>query len=481
MSPLIMVRNAGIAALLLLAIGGHASPAFAQPVPNPVVIGPIPVTAAPGDPSHHYPFFSTNIDLASVGYIEEEYFIEGTANRYDLTQPLPTASIIDSGHPYRTRLVVRRPASPSEFNGTVLLEWQNDTLSYDVDALWIVTHDHLVRRGYAWVGVSAFRAGIHTAVRGLRAWSPARYDTLGPYGVLDVTDGNTLLNDELSFDIFSQAAMAVKTPNGMVDPMGGLHVQSVVGVGISKSANLGILRYYNSIQPLASVVDAFLSILGSVGTFRTDLDVKVFRIWSETEAWLAPLENRQPDSDHLRTWEVAGTAHFDWDVREAVNPLRARDLGIHVVESCELPPFSRIPFRYVGNAAIDRLVQWTAGGVEPPSALGIEVVSFNPLPPYNVLARDSFGNALGGIRLSQHVVATATNTAVNAPYTTACVRYGTYLPFDEATLDALYPNHGAYVDQVARVTADNRMAGYIVVEDAAATIRDAAGSNIGKR
>jgi hypothetical protein len=79
-------------------------------VPNPVVT-PVASTAPPGDPSHAYTFFSTDHDLAGHGYIEEEFFFEGTANRYT-TPALQTGSIIDSGHPYKTRMVVRRPADP---------------------------------------------------------------------------------------------------------------------------------------------------------------------------------------------------------------------------------------------------------------------------------------------------------------------------------------------------------------------------------
>ena len=60
-------------------------------VPNPTVTGPIPATAAPGDPSHNYPFFASQFDLAARGYVEDEYFIEGTANRYTIV-PLTTAT-----------------------------------------------------------------------------------------------------------------------------------------------------------------------------------------------------------------------------------------------------------------------------------------------------------------------------------------------------------------------------------------------------
>src|SRR5262245_29430970 len=72
---------AGLAMLVAI-----AAPAVAA-VPNPTVTGPIPVKAPPGDPSHDYPQFATQVDIASQGYVEEEYFFEGTATRYS-TPPL---------------------------------------------------------------------------------------------------------------------------------------------------------------------------------------------------------------------------------------------------------------------------------------------------------------------------------------------------------------------------------------------------------
>src|SRR5712671_681320 len=51
-------------------------------VPSPTITGPIPATVTPGDPSRDYPFLATDVDLASYGYVEQEYFMEGTANQY---------------------------------------------------------------------------------------------------------------------------------------------------------------------------------------------------------------------------------------------------------------------------------------------------------------------------------------------------------------------------------------------------------------
>lgn len=463
----------GVALLGLLVGAGRANAA----VPNPTVIGPVPATVPPGDPSHNYPFFSTIVDLASYGYVEEEFFFEGTANRYS-TPDLATGSIIDSGHPYRTRMVVRRPASPANFNGTVVMEWQNVSKNYDIDLLWEWSYQHIIRRGYAWIGVSAQQAGIHTPVTGLKAWSPNRY------GTLDVTQGGTILNDALAYDIFSQAAQAVRSPSG-VDPMGGLRVERVFAAGGSQSANL-LVAYHNAIHPLAGVFDGFLIVVGG-GLLRTDLDAKVFKVLTETEIdgrVVVPLPGfhnqvpfRQPASDRFRRWEVAGTSHIDFRLIEALTPLPLRD-GVPPFRSqCDLlPPWSRIPFAFALNAAYDHMVAWVKHDIQPPSAPDIDLASYGPPA---VVARDGYGNALGGVRLSQHAVPTATNTGYNLG-PGFCVVFGSFQPFDAATLDALYRNHGAYVSRVSNVTVENLLRGFLVQEDAEATIKEAARSETGK-
>src|SRR6185503_19511502 len=91
-------------------------------VPNPTVNGPVASTGIPGSQAHDYTFFASNHELASYGYVEEEFFIQGTANRYN-TPAQTTGTIVDSDHPYKTRVVVRRPADARRFNGTVLVEW----------------------------------------------------------------------------------------------------------------------------------------------------------------------------------------------------------------------------------------------------------------------------------------------------------------------------------------------------------------------
>jgi hypothetical protein len=468
-------RTVLAATLLILVSSAFESPvqpATVSAVANPIVVGPIPATAPPGDPSHDYPFFSTTADLARWGYVEEEFFFDGTAARYDipapltiLNTPMTTANLIATGLPYRTRMVVRRPESAGGFNGTVLMEWQNVTFGYDVDAVWLASSEHLMRRGYAWIGVSAQRLGVHQPVTGLRAWSPARY------GTLDLTVGGTIADDSLQYDIYSQAAQAVRQPGGN-DPMAGLSVEEIIAVGVSQGA-VRLVAYHNAVHPWAAVFDGFMPLLHGARV-RTDLGIRVFKVLSETDVWRDQLPYRQPDSNSLRRWEVAGTAHLDYYVVHSLLPLPTREFGLLPQPTCTSPPLSRVPLAFVLNAAFDRMAAWVRNGVEPPTGPDIDA------DMSGVIVRDSFGNALGGIRLSQHAVATATNTGVNGPLTNACRTYGTYLPFDGETLTALYPNHGTYVSQVTRVTKDNLTQGFIVLEDTVSTIRAAARAAIGR-
>lgn len=381
---------------------------------------------------------------------------------------------------YKTRMVVRRPQSATDFNGTVIVEWQNVSATYDLDAVWVVSSEHFLRRGYAWIGVSAQRVGVHSPPCGLKSWSPLRYEPLNvPL---------TTPTDALNYDIFSQAAQAVGHPQG-VDPLGGLVPMELIAIGASQSANF-LVRYHNSIHPLAGVFDAFVIVSPTIDTkLRTDLDVKVWKLLSETDvagnisaksqAWI-----RQPDLDHMRTWEAAGAAHLGYQPVEALQILQLRDGVLVTVDRgsvCDLPAFSRIPLEFVANAVYDHLAGWVRADVSPPHAPPIEVETL--APQISTLKRDAFGNVLGGIRLSQHAVATATNTGINlnsANPPDFCRVFGSYVPFTETMLADLYRNHGSYVSTVARTTEANLAHGFIVVEDAQWTIRDAAHSGIGR-
>jgi hypothetical protein len=463
-----MKRNiTGLIFLLCLGL-----PASSWAVPNPTVTGPIPSTAQAGDPSREHTFFANEI-VGDFGYVEEEFFIEGTANAY-LTPPLATGTIVSSGHPYVSRIVVRRPAKAQRFNGTVILEWLNVTTGMDADSWLAGNAEHYMREGYAWVGVSAQQDGIHAPFTGLRDWNPARY------GALDLTDGGTLLDDALCYDVFSQAGQAVMNPVG-VDPLGGLQAERIIARGASQSAfRLGI--YYNSIQPLANLLDAFMLVLGN-STVRMDLGVPVFKLHTETEAiFIAlgvpfpPSPPLQPDTDIHRTWQVAGSGHVDAAFSVKFIAHFERDFQIPwPLLVCDLPNagFNTVRFHHVVNAAQEHVVRWVKDGTPPPIAPLIETIG-------PVVARDELGLALGGIRIADLEVPTAFNVGFNSGTHPFCPILAPHIPFDEETLDELYPTHGSYIEQVGAVVQDNLEAGYITRRDARETLTEAARSDFGK-
>ena len=124
----------------------------------------------PGSADHNYTFFATDIVLQRYGFVEEEFFFDGTANRYDAAAPSggvgnaaaaprsPTSS--RPNIPYRSRLRVIRPTDPAKFNGTVIVEWTNVTNGYDTPVWWLKPKAFYLREGYAYVEVSAQNAGL---------------------------------------------------------------------------------------------------------------------------------------------------------------------------------------------------------------------------------------------------------------------------------------------------------------------------------
>jgi hypothetical protein len=489
-----------IVALLAAAVGAQPGPgAPGTAAATVAVTGPLAAKRY-GDQGRDYPFYGSHVDLQSRGYLEEEFFIAGDARRYE-TPPLSTGTVVSSGHPFKTRIVVRRPASASRFNGTVLVEWNNVTAGRDLDIDWFQMHEHLLRSGYAWVGVSAQRVGVDA----LKVWSPTRY------GSLDVTHGGTVAGDDLSYDVFAAAGRVVRG-RGSANVMGGLRVDRVFATGHSQSAGR-LATYANSVHPLARVFDAVI-VHGGGGRIRDDLDIPVWKLLAETDVLGSQAASRQQDTDRFRSWEVAGSSHVDLQFVTYSRRLSQRDgsptapsftpgLGgrgargpapasppaatpapgagaaptAGATGGCDRPPYSHIPFHLVMNAALDHLVRWVRDGTLPPTAPPIEVSAVGPPA---AIVRDGRGNALGGIRLPQHEVPTATNTGQNSG-AGFCRLNGSHEPFDAATLEGLYPTREGYVAAVREAAARNVKAGYLLQADAEATIAQAGRAAIGGR
>lgn len=442
-------------------------------VPGATITGPIPADVA-GSGTLNIIYSATGIELAANGYIEEEYFIEGRANRYSNPE-METAEVLDSGHRYKTRLIVRRPESAADFNGIVVVEWINVTGGPDKDIDWWQSGTHFIRNGYAFVVVSAQQMGIDT----MQEWSPQRYASL------DVSHDGMVERDALSYDIFSAVGKAINrtgetTPPGEVDILGGLRAEQIIATGHSQSASR-LASYLNNVHPLEPVYDGVM-VHGGGGRIRDDQETKIFKIMSETDM-PRRAATPQPDTNTFRQWEVAGSSHVDVPFEMEYAKVRKLREGLPLEDAqprdqgCALPTYSRVPFRDVMNAAFEHLVVWIRDDMPPPTADALQVARMMPSLEF---ARDEYGNILGGIRLAEHVVATARNTGMNTGSNRFCGLYGSHEPFDQATLDSLYPTHEAYVNAVREVVEQNLADGYILPYAAELTIRQAQESAIGR-
>ena len=101
-------------------------------------------------------------DLAAHGWTETEYVVRGTARSYagDLPADGRSSLAVAGEAPFVTRCVVRRPADPAAFSGTLVAEWLNVSSGADAAPDWTYLSDEIVRRGHVWVGVSAQYVGV---------------------------------------------------------------------------------------------------------------------------------------------------------------------------------------------------------------------------------------------------------------------------------------------------------------------------------
>jgi hypothetical protein len=222
-----------------------------------VIEGPelVPATATLTGPvtggQRGWPFSLPLTDLGSVGYVAEEFFLDGTAVGYE-AEPGTELSVdgrwrvlASRTAPFRTRMLVVRPVTMARFNGVVYVNWQNVTAGFELGTADFES-DQLLD-GFAWVGVSAQRVGVNgfpgSEQFALRGWDPERYGTLDHPG------------DDFSFDMYTQATRAIGPAI-----LGGAKAHKLVATGASQSA-MTLRTYANAIQPIEQLFDGFFLLL----------------------------------------------------------------------------------------------------------------------------------------------------------------------------------------------------------------------------
>lgn len=418
-------------------------------------------------------FGTTSIDLPAKGYIEEEFFVSGTAKRYRIPDPLKDAEEVDANNPYTTRILVRRPTNPAQFNGTVLVEWLNVTLGQDLDLYFTAVRDHAIAQGYAWVGVSVQRNGVNA----LKRVNPDRYGALSVEASnKDPVTGNDLdaTGDTLAYDIYAQIGAALRAP-GAVDPLGGLKVGKVFAVAESQSATR-IGWYYNSVHTrYKEVFDAF-SVYDCNYPTRRDLDTKFIAACTELGQVLI---GQTPDSSSYRLWQIAGASHLSYDEvvpyldeqfqrNKAVTAPDGSPITVtQSIGSCDTQPlWSRVPNSHVVSASLQALQRWVDNGIEPPPGQRFA------LDQAGAVVKDEQGRVVGGVRLAAYDAPRATNSALNTG-SGSCILAGSHVDFTPQEMCTRYGSQANYVSEVTRVTRQAERDGYVLKIDADRTIREA--------
>jgi hypothetical protein len=349
-----------------------------------------------------------------------------------------------------------------------------------------------VRSGSAYVGVSAQRAGIEGGglVPGphLKQSDPARYASLEHPG------------DAFAFDIFSQVCAAARSQPTL---LGGLEADRVLAIGDSQSA-VFLLTYANAVDSHARAVDGFL-LHGRGGSgapldgailqaedrqgfdlsravarmsaghrVREDVRVPVIIVQSETDQFLlGGLAARQPDTDRVRTWELAGASHADAYAVVAghfddgtLPPAVLAKLMAPISAPFGLPVSSAINSgpqqHYCLQAALAHLDRWVRAGIPAPAAapLGTDA---DGRP-----SRDSRGIALGGLRTPWVDVPSTVLSGLGQEGNVFGMLYGTTTPLPLLDVLSLYPGgRREYAVAFARATDEAVEAGYLLEADAA--------------
>jgi hypothetical protein len=207
---------------------------------------------------------------------------------------------------------------------------------------------------------------------------------------------------------------------------------------------------------------------------RSDLTVPVLQFETETDVLgVAGLLNgfssaRQPDTDRLRSWEVAGTSHADQYLQD-YSASAAGDAGISAAPGCT--DINAGPQHWVEDGALSALHAWVKDGTPPAHGDPLTLADAG-----SAYAKDAIGNTLGGVRTAAVDVPISIlsgQSSSTGGSNIICSLFGTTTPLSSAQLLSLYPTHDDYVSKVMAATSKAQQGGFIVPADTSLIVHEA--------
>ena len=387
----------------------------------PRSIGPVPTVTGPIAVSEtSVPFRSAfaresslYVDLHALGYVEEEWLLEGTADAVD-----PDGTVLEADAPYVTRVLVRRPGDPAWFSGAVFVEPFHN-LNEDTPA-WTSEHRYLIRNGHAWVGLTVNSGTFGPAgtsrgggVAELREFDPARVrhapparvrarpdacGAAGPRWVRSRAHAVAARHRDRAGARDRGGLFGLLKRNDASSPLAGFAVDRVYATGWSQTGlflQQFLDRGYHEAMGAAPsadgepgspfgheagpVVDGYLIAVGPAPEHRP-ADAVLVNLLSEGEVvgTLNPGFTVADDTDapRFRGYEVPGSFHH-WEVKPGAQRLPTRRSGTGPTSDGARDPqhddtHNDRPWHVVVHAILDNLDRWVREGDPMPHASRID-------------------------------------------------------------------------------------------------------------
>jgi len=405
--------------------GGGQAPADPNLPDKPTAVSLPTISAevtAPGTMFDSATSLPPSKGLASFKYDAKEYFVSGTANN----------------KPYKTRIIVRKPADNSRFSGLVLAEAMHPS---GAAHMFEFTSTYTMSSGHA--AVEIVTAGLEQFV----AHNKERYNDLK-------------IDQDQVPEILAQVGALMKSKQSG-NPLAGVTIRKMVMGGTSATAGV-LIRYlpghmvYRT-PDMKLIYDGFMPT--SNGATVRQVDVPLIQIPTMTEVMSGTVTARQDGDaagDQYRLYEFAGMAHVD-----------SRDSVRFKPDPCKTP-ISQFPLQAYFSVALNHLFEWVDKGKVPPRAERI-LIDRNSANDGSLMALDENGNAKGGIR-NPYVDVPVSKLGVRnegavppipnpgawiaargaAAATQMCGLAGYQVAFSQEQLKKMYGNKKTYQDRVKR-------------------------------
>ncbi|AEB07716.1 hypothetical protein Corgl_1617 [Coriobacterium glomerans PW2] len=474
----------------------------------------IPITPA------SYPFSSAEryCELSKRGYVEREYYIQGTANVYRSISNGPLVEIRTSDAPYINRCIVRTPTDPGAASGNVVVEIINPTSFMEIERMWILGHREFLRSGDIYVGITSKPNTIAKLIEfdgkryGRLSWANPTPDvpfTFDPdelirSGVAQ-PDLDPRYETGLFWDMLIDLARVLRS-DAPQNPIRDFRRDLICLSGWSQSGSY-LLRYINSFAEMADsgpegqVFDAYLaggavhSLVVPVNQYESGRSYApelrrvercrqpLIAVQTESEngrmqGWRTYIDDSDRSDFRYRCYEVAGASH---DTRYTYVDYYRDDEDLKRID--HLPAYTGkhahpndYPSEILIAAAFRNLFRWVRTGAGPTRCPRI------PVDAYGENIRDAFGNSIGGLRtcLLDYPCARFCNTSrveigqgTVDKNSTVDGLFGHREPFSQNMLIELYGTLDHYRELCEQSTREQVSRGFVCKEDADALVEAA--------